>query len=101
MNNVPAEIMKNMADPLWRISNLYKIIVKSKGDKAGEGKVIVFKPNWAQMAFIERLHYRNVILKCRQLGFTSLVAIIWLDHALFNNDVRCGIIAQDKEPARQ
>ncbi len=30
---------------------------------------------------------------------TTLVAILWLDHALFNHDQRCGIIAQDREAA--
>lgn len=30
---------------------------------------------------------------------TTLVSILWLDHALFNRDQRCGIIAQDREAA--
>lgn len=87
----------NMADPMWRISNLYKIIIK--GDDGEDDLVVQFKPNRAQLRFVERLWHRNVILKARQLGFTTLVCIVWLDHALFNNNVRCGIIAQDREAA--
>lgn len=92
-----AELAKNLADPMWRISNLYKIIIK--GDDGEDDLVLQFKPNRAQRRFIARLHNRNIILKARQLGFTTLIAIVWLDHALFNANVRCGIIAQDREAA--
>jgi hypothetical protein len=94
---IPAELLAKMADPMWRISNLYKIIIK--GDDEEETLVIQFKPNRAQRRFIARLHHRNIILKARQLGFTTLIAIVWLDHALFNANSRCGIIAQDREAA--
>lgn len=88
----------NLDDPLWRLSNLYKIIIK--GDDEEEGLVIQFKPNRAQRRLIARLWHRNVILKARQLGFTTLVAILWLDTALFSKDpIRCGIVAQDREAA--
>lgn len=93
----PDQLAKNLADPMWRISNLYKIMVKSETDT--EGLVIKFKPNRAQMRFIKRLWHRNLILKARQLGFTTLVSIVWLDHALFNPNARCAIVAQDKDAA--
>jgi hypothetical protein len=92
-----AEFEKNMADPMWRLSNLYKILIKGDGDE--DGLVIQFTPNLAQRRFIARLHHRNIILKARQLGFTTLICLVWLDHALFNPNVRCGIIAQDREAA--
>lgn len=91
------ELARNMADPMWRLSNLYKIIIK--GDSDDEGLVVQFKPNRAQRRFLARLHHRNIILKARQLGFTTLIAIVWLDHALFNANSRCGIVAQDREAA--
>lgn len=91
------EFARNMADPMWRLSNLYKIIIKGDGDD--DGLVIQFRPNRAQRRFISRLHHRNIILKARQLGFTTLIALVWLDHALFNANSRCGIIAQDREAA--
>jgi len=92
------EFARNMADPVWRISNLYKIIIKGDGDN-DDGLVVQFNPNRAQRRFIANLHHRNIILKARQLGFTTLIAIAWLDHALFNPNSRCGIIAQDREAA--
>lgn len=92
-----AELRARLSDPMWRIENLYKIIVKGSGED--DDLVLRFSPNRAQRRFIERLWHRNIILKARQLGFTTLIAIVWLDHALFNANVRCGIIAQDREAA--
>lgn len=92
-----ADLAAILADPVKRIGTLYKIMIK--GDDGQEDLVIPFRPNRAQRRFISRLHHRNIILKARQLGFTTLIAIVWLDHALFNANVRCGIIAQDREAA--
>lgn len=93
-----AELIECLGDPMWRICSgvLYKIMLKSDD---GEGTVAPFRPNRAQRQLIARLWHRNIILKARQLGFTTLIAILWLDHALFNSDQRCGIIAQDREAA--
>lgn len=91
-----------LADPYWRVFSgcLYKIMIKGDGDEETQDvSVMPFKPNAAQEKFVNRLWHRNVILKARQLGFTTLIAILWLDHALFNADQRCGIIAQDREAA--
>ena len=91
------DFVRCLADPMWRVCSgrLYKIMVK---EGSGEG-VVPFIPNRAQRRLLTRLWHRNIILKARQLGFTTLVAILWLDHALFNADQRCGIIAQDREAA--
>jgi len=97
LNAEALEFARNLADPMWRISNLYSIIVKGDGDE--DGLVVKFKPNRAQMRFLENLWHRSIILKARQLGFTTLIAIVWLDHALFNANSRCGIIAQDQDTA--
>lgn len=92
------ELKACLADPMWRICSgaLYKIMVKTD---TGEGTVVPFRPNEAQRQFISRLWNRNLILKARQLGFTTLVSVLFLDHAQFNADQRCGIIAQDREAA--
>lgn len=91
------ELAKCLADPRWRIFSgaLYKIMIKGDDLSDDEGFVVPFFPNEAQIKFIENLWYRNLILKARQLGFTTLIAIVWLDHALFNANQRCGIVAQD------
>lgn len=66
----PEELRANLDDPLWRLSNLYKIIIKGDDDEEDDpGLVIQFKPNRAQRRFLARLHNRNIILKARQLGF--------------------------------
>lgn len=91
------ELALRLADPMWRLSNLYKILIK--GENGQPDLVKQFKPNRAQRRFIERMWHRNIILKARQLGFTTLIAILWLDHALFNANQRCGIVAQDKDAA--
>lgn len=94
-----AEWIFALADPHWRIfsGRLYKIMTKD--DEHQPGAVINFIPNGPQRDFLSKLHYRNVILKARQLGFTTLIAILFLDHALFIADQRCGMIAQTRDDA--
>jgi len=98
MPSTEEELKVFLSDPMARLCSgaLYKIMIKSD---QGEGSIVPFIPNRAQRRFISRLHTRNIILKARQLGFTTLVAILWLDHALFNSNQRCGIIAQDRDAA--
>lgn len=93
------ELYPKLSDPTWRIYSgmLYKIMIKGEADD--ETLVVPFIPNEAQDRFIKDLHYRNLILKSRQKGFTTLVAILWLDEALWVANRRCGIIAQDREAA--
>lgn len=95
-----AQLRAGLADPMWRLSNLYWIT--SKGDdKASDDPdkapdvVMKFKPNRFQRRLIKNLHWRNIILKARQLGFTTFIAILFLDCCLFRENVRAGIIAQD------
>ena len=88
-----------MKVPLWRLSHLYKIMVK--GDDDDEVMVQTFKPNRAQRRLIASLHNRNIILKARQLGFTTFICILFLDYSLFGSgDTRAGIIAHDKDSAQ-
>lgn len=93
------ELQWALRDWRWRIGSgqLYWIMIK--GDDTEEVTRLRFIPNAAQWRFIENVWYRNVILKARQLGFTTLISILWLDHALCAADQRCGIVAQDREAA--
>src|SRR3546814_13965702 len=96
----PKELAANLDDVDWRLSNLYKIIIKGDDDAAVDdpGLVITFKPNYVQQQFLAALWYRNIILKARQLGFTTAIAILWLDKALFSKyPIRCGIIAHHQK----
>lgn len=94
----PAELARCLADPMWRLCNLYKILVKGD-DEDEEGTILLFRPNAAQRRFLARLWYRNLILKARQLGFTTEICILWLDHALFVPNQRCGVIADNRDNA--
>lgn len=84
-----------LADPMWRICSgqLYKIVNK-------EGKLVPFRPNKHQTTFLKTMWYRNTVLKARQLGYSTVVDILWLDHALFNRHQRCDIVAHDLSAAK-
>lgn len=94
------EFIKCLGDPWWRLTSgsLYKIMIK--GDNDEESLVIPFTPNAAQMKLYENLHTRNSILKARQLGFTTAIAILFLDCCLFRDNVRAAIIAQSEDVAK-
>jgi hypothetical protein len=52
--------------------------------------------NWAQIDLFQEMHYLNIILKARQLGFTTFIDIFILDMCLFNSNISAGIIADTK-----
>lgn len=95
--------LKKLSDPVWRITSgkIYKVKAKAKGktDDGESGSIIQdFIPNYAQRIFLRNMHQRNIILKCRQLGFTTLVCLLWIDTALFSEDpIDVVIIAHDEE----
>ena len=82
-----------LSDPRWRLSNLYWITSK-------EGKRTLFQPNWAQESLLNDLHFCNVILKARQLGFSTFIQLFMLDQVVFNSNMRCGTIAHRLDDAR-
>lgn len=102
------ELALALASWRWRIysGQLYKITTKGDGPEEGEddptedlGVAVPFIPNSSQRELLENLHYRNVIPKARQLGFSTLIEILALDHALFNADQEVVVIAHTKEAA--
>lgn len=74
----------------WRLCNLYWIVNE-------HGKGVRFEPNEEQLDFIRNLWSRNIILKARQLGFSTLIEILELDQALFNAD-HTGVVIADTLP---
>lgn len=87
-----ADLKEKLLDRWWRLNNLYYILDKN-------GNKILFKPNRAQRRYLKSRHYTNVILKSRQMGFSTIIQIDMLDRSLFNNSWNAGIIAQDRETA--
>ncbi|MFQ0995479.1 terminase [Gilliamella sp. BG2] len=85
--------LKKLSNKLWRLNNLYHIT-----DKAG--KQIRFTMTPEQLEYFEGMHTRNIILKARQLGFTTEVCIIQLDAALFES-AKCALIAHTLNDAKR
>lgn len=70
----------------WRLDHLYWIVNK-------DAKAVPFNMNDQQRDFIQNIWYRNLILKARQLGFSTLMQVLELDQAMFNRDFNCVVIA--------
>lgn len=82
----------NLKNKKWRMQTAYKIKDKQK-------RLIHFKRNRAQRDFAENCTNRNIILKSRQLGFTTDESIDCLDDVLFIPNFDALIIAHEKEEA--
>jgi len=89
---ISKQFAENLKDVNWRLSNLYKVVNK-------HGEVVKFSPNAVQQDFLDNCHGRDIVLKARQLGITTLACIVALDESLFNNNWRCGIIAHNLDDA--
>ena len=76
----------------WRLNNLYTILNE-------KGEEVRFKLNWAQQDLLDNMHDKSVILKARQLGFTTFIQIYILDCCMFNSNVQAGVIAHNREDA--
>lgn len=79
------QTIKNLNNRYWRLNNLYFI-------KNEKGQKVLFRFNWAQEVFYKSIWYFNCVLKARQLGFSTFIAIYALDACLWNDNFRCGII---------
>ena len=87
------EHMKLLRDKHWRLNNLYFITDK-------QGKKVRFRMTDEQIEYFEGMHTRNIILKARQLGFTTECCIIQLDAALFES-AKCALIAHTLNDAKR
>ncbi len=76
---------------LERIRNLYRV-----KDKLTE-KAVFFIPNWGQELYLQGRKGRDIILKIRQVGFTTLSGLRGLDYALWEENKSCGIMAHQQD----
>ncbi|WP_104402617.1 terminase [Vibrio penaeicida] len=90
--SVVEDIKARLGDRWWRLNHLYKI-----ENEKGELVPFVLRP--AQQRLLTQMWWLNLILKARQMGFSTGIDIFLLDEALFNANLKCGIIAQDKTSA--
>jgi hypothetical protein len=74
-----------LSDRYWRMNNLYWIQDKS-------GQVVPFRMNESQAQFWHDMWWLNVILKDRQRGFSTEIAIFILDSCVFKSSTQAGII---------
>lgn len=89
----PADLLRALDNKWYRLNTLYKI-------KDKNGKTRTFRPNKQQRERFIRGHCRNVILKARQLGFTTFEMIDALDDCLFTENFSAGCIAHALEDAK-
>jgi hypothetical protein len=74
--------------------------VRTQRRTASRGTTTPFRLNWAQAELLSSLHECNLILKARQLGFTTFIQLFMLDACLFNSNIRAGTIAHRLDDAR-
>ncbi len=87
------ELIDLWSDRRWRLNNLYWIEDK-------HGNVVKFKLNEAQDTLLTDLHFLNLILKARQLGFSTFILLLALDCALFNDHFAAGLVADTIDNAK-
>lgn len=87
------DIVNLWSDRKWRLNNLYWIEDK-------RGQVVRFELNQAQEKLLDDLHYLNIILKARQLGFSTFILILALDCCLFNDHFSAGLVADTLDNAK-
>lgn len=70
----------------WRMSHLYKIQTKDR-------KLVTYKRKLAQANYAVRKRLRNLILKARQLGFTTECLLDFFDDTITNPNTSTAIVA--------
>lgn len=87
---IDLKIIEDWSSPKWRLNNLYTIL-------DAQGKKIPFRMNEEQEALYDAMWYWNIILKARQMGFSTFIDLMALDQCMFVRDYRAGIIAQTQD----
>lgn len=88
------DILTDLKDQFWRLNNLYRIQDK-------QGRDVPFLMNESQVRLYKDMWWLNVILKDRQRGFSTFVAIFMLDSCLFTPFTQCGIIDLTLDDAKK
>ena len=87
------QLVEQWSDRRWRLNNLYYI-----QDKLGD--VVLFELNAAQAKLLDDLHFLNIILKARQMGFSTFILILALDCCIFNSNFAAGLVADTIDNAK-
>lgn len=89
----PSQLADALTYKWFRLNTLYHI-------KDKFGKKILFEPNAEQEQFYVEQHNRDIILKARQLGFTTFKMLSDLDDCLFTANFSAGCICHNLEDAK-
>jgi hypothetical protein len=87
-------LRNSLSDTYWRMNNLYYVLDVN-------GNKVKFRFNPVQEYIWREQWYKTVILKSRQHGVTTYMAIKYLDACLFIPNQAAGIIAQTENDARK
>lgn len=85
-----ADAKAKLLDKDWRMSHLYKI-------KTRDRNLNTFKRNLAQSNYSSRKALWNLILKARQLGFSTECLIDDLDETITTPNINTAIIAHERD----
>ena len=78
----------------FRLNTMYYI-------KTKDGEKVLFCPNHAQRQYYIGKHQNDIILKARQLGFTTFKMIESLDDCLFRKNFSAGCIAHSDKDSKE
>lgn len=85
--------MQRWPDKRARLTDGFYSVLDENGQK------IPFKARPQQLKFLDEQHGLDILLKARQLGFTTLIQLDYLDDCLFTPNIAAGIIAHNREDA--
>ena len=85
------QLLERLRSPVWRLENLYSI-------RTRDGSIIPFRPRPQQRQIIDMIYRqgckRVVILKSRQLGFSTLLGVVCADRLCFGQGQTISLIDQ-------
>lgn len=87
-------IKQKLSDRTWRLFSWKIYSIKDK-----YGHKIPFIPNDHQKNYYHNRAKKNIVLKARQLWFSTMIDIMALDLVLFGSYKSAGIIADDRDSA--
>jgi hypothetical protein len=92
-------IAPDLANPLWRLRNLYHI------KRADDGRIIKFAPRAEQQRVYDMLFKegvkRLIILKARRLGMSTALDVLLTDQMLWNAGTQCSLVDQTAADAER
>jgi len=90
--NAPAAASNELLNPSYYLESLLWIRSKSK-------RLIPFAPNAPQLDFLKRRGRRNIVLKARQIGFSTLNLALFYHDTITTEGTNTVLVAHKKEQA--